>query len=117
MISEFMVVGVPICKQSFRYSAKGSYQTAIVKKWQAAVSSAAAVMWDRAPSKSIFRAEYIFRLPDKRKRDLDNLAKAVSDALNGIIWDDDCQIHDLHLVKVYTTRDTIAGVRINVEEI
>lgn len=36
--------------------------------------------------------------PDRRKRDLDNLPKAVLDALtHGGLWDDDEQIDDLHV--------------------
>ena len=35
------------------------------------------------------------------KPDLDNLAKSVLDALNGIAWHDDAQIVELHLGKTY----------------
>lgn len=36
------------------------------------------------------------------KPDLDNLAKLVLDAANGILWDDDSQIIKLHLSKMYS---------------
>lgn len=36
--------------------------------------------------------------PDRRRRDLDNLCKSVFDALTQArVWDDDSQVHDLHL--------------------
>lgn len=35
------------------------------------------------------------------KPDLDNLAKSVLDALNGIAWYDDAQIVELHIAKKY----------------
>ena len=35
------------------------------------------------------------------KPDVDNLAKLVGDALNGIVWRDDAQIVDLHVSKIY----------------
>ncbi len=35
----------------------------------------------------------------KRYGDIDNLAKAVLDALNGICWQDDSQISELHVTK------------------
>lgn len=36
--------------------------------------------------------------PDRRNRDIDNV-KALLDALTGILWLDDGQITDLHLMK------------------
>ena len=36
------------------------------------------------------------------KPDLDNLIKAVLDAMNGIIWKDDTQVVDLHVHKRYS---------------
>jgi len=38
---------------------------------------------------------------DKRKRDIDNFTKLWLDAGTGILWIDDVQITDLHLVKHY----------------
>lgn len=43
----------------------------------------------------------VFYLPDKRRRDLDNLFKTVSDALNKIVYHDDSQIRELHLYRDY----------------
>lgn len=33
--------------------------------------------------------------------DLDNTIKAVKDALNGVVWDDDCQVVRVNAVKIY----------------
>ena len=41
---------------------------------------------------------YVFFFPDRRKRDLDNHMKVLNDALIGIIWKDDSQVHEA-LVK------------------
>lgn len=38
-------------------------------------------------------------MPDRRKRDADNVAKAVLDGLNGILWDDDTQVVELTTTK------------------
>lgn len=38
-----------------------------------------------------------------KKPDLDNLAKAVLDGMNGAIYKDDAQIVSLHLTKVYSS--------------
>lgn len=36
---------------------------------------------------------------DKRKRDIDNPAKALLDSLTGVVFDDDSQVVDLHITK------------------
>jgi Holliday junction resolvase RusA-like endonuclease len=36
-----------------------------------------------------------------KKPDLDNVAKAIIDGMNGIIFKDDSQIINLHVTKVY----------------
>ena len=41
------------------------------------------------------------------KPDLDNYAKAILDALNGIVWLDDAQICSLQVVKSYNLKPTI----------
>ena len=41
------------------------------------------------------------------KPDADNIAKAVLDSLNGILWFDDKQICELTVRKVYAERDLI----------
>jgi Holliday junction resolvase RusA-like endonuclease len=52
------------------------------------------------------------RLPTSRP-DADNVAKAVSDGANGILWVDDSQIVDMAVTKRY---GTIPEVRVRVFE-
>ena len=37
--------------------------------------------------------------------DIDNVAKSVLDGLNGVAWDDDTIVYDLHISKYYTWSD------------
>lgn len=37
--------------------------------------------------------------------DIDNVAKSVLDGLNGVAWDDDTIVYDLHITKWYTLSD------------
>jgi len=38
-----------------------------------------------------------------KKPDIDNIVKAYLDAMNDIVYDDDCQVVSLHAIKVYGT--------------
>lgn len=52
--------------------------------------------------------------PHPHKPDVDNCAKAVMDSLTGIVWKDDVQVTDLHVVARWS--DT-PSVQFSVEEI
>ena len=42
--------------------------------------------------------------PDTHKPDIDNVAKIVLDALNGVAWEDDAQVVSLKVLKLNRTR-------------
>lgn len=69
----------------------------------------------REPMSGKFEVTLTFYRKSKRKADLDNLSKAVLDALNGIIWHDDDQVVALHLFKREVDRMDNAGVRVVAE--
>lgn len=49
-----------------------------------------------------------------KKPDTDNIGKIIADACNGIVYYDDAQIVDMHVVKSYAPFD---GVYVEIEEI
>lgn len=49
------------------------------------------------------RAEKGEIVPTSRNGDLDNIAKSILDALNGVAYDDDCQVTRLAISKRYGT--------------
>lgn len=51
-----------------------------------------------------------------KKPDIDNLAKAVTDALKGIVYADDCQIVEAHIWKQYGEPEIVVKIR-TLEEI
>jgi Holliday junction resolvase RusA-like endonuclease len=51
-----------------------------------------------------------------RRPDLDNLVKAVLDALNGLAWRDDAQIHTLHISKVVAAGDEQPHVQVRIAQ-
>jgi crossover junction endodeoxyribonuclease RusA len=111
-MTRFYVQGVPVPKQSFRYAHGGGYTDPRVTAWQDSVALVARPLFD-APLTSNLRVAMEFHLPDKRRKDLDNLAKAM-DALTGIAWLDDSQVTTLVLSKVIDRANP--GVWIEIEE-
>ena len=96
----FYVEGTPRPKQSYRHSKHGGYTPARVKAWQEAVALAAKQeMAGADPLAGPLAVEMAFHLPDRRKRDLDNLSKGVLDGMNGIVFEDDQQVTELKLTK------------------
>ena len=112
----FNVSGIPIPKQSFRYTKSGvRYQTARVVNWQAIVSAEAAlVMQDRDPIAAPVSMTIDFYLPNHSRKDLDNLSKCVLDGCNGIVFVDDCQVVDLELHKHFDSDEY--GCTVTVKE-
>jgi len=112
----FNVSGIPIPKQSFRYTKSGvRYQTARVTDWQDTVSSEARIaMQSRDPITAPVSMTIDFYLPDHSRKDLDNLSKAILDSLNGIVFVDDCQVVDLELHKRFGSQEY--GCTVTVKE-
>jgi Holliday junction resolvase RusA-like endonuclease len=50
-------------------------------------------------------------VPTSRNGDLDNIAKSILDALNGVVYEDDCQVTTLFITKKYGN-DPYTSVRI-----
>ncbi len=99
---QFWVPGNPIPKQSFRYKKGGGYQPKRVTEWEQIVAwYALEAMWGNLLLEGDLKVELNFKRKNKRKCDLDNLSKAVLDACNGIVWEDDRQIIDLRITKAH----------------
>jgi Holliday junction resolvase RusA-like endonuclease len=111
----FWVDEPPVTKQSFRCRNNGKgYQTARVKSWQEAVAiSAKNASPGIEPTGNRIQVELDFYLPDRRRRDCENLSKGVMDALEGIIFVNDEQCDDLHIRKFYKQSKVGAMVRID----
>ena len=111
---EFFVEGNPVPKQSFKMGKYGGYQPKRVTDWQEQVAWCASVAYKGEPLETPVSVRLIFRRKDKRRCDLDNLAKAVNDALEGIVFKNDEQIHHLTVYKFY--KQDNPGVNITVEK-
>lgn len=126
----------PVPKGRPRFSKIGGFVRSYTPKktsdYEAQIKTQAQAVMTREPLETPLAAFLCFRLPipksypKKRaqsclagserpikKPDLDNLAKSVLDALNGIVYLDDAQLVSLHVTKVYAHNP---GVDIMVRE-
>jgi len=120
----------PLAKQSYRSTKAGfSYQPKDIVDFKNAVRwLAKKQLPDIQQSASAFHVEliFVFRRPESTKKalksqidefnalivktskpDVDNLTKAILDALNGIVWIDDAQVCELHVTKGLGKQDKI----------
>lgn len=98
----FFVEGNPVPKQSYRAVKGGGYTDPRVKNWANTVAHVAKMnMIDKDLFTGNISVELQFFLPDKRRKDWDNLAKNVMDALNGIVYRDDSQVTMATIEKAY----------------
>lgn len=98
---EFRVDGQPIPKQSFRALKRGGgYRSPRASAWQAKIALAAREsMFGREPLNGALAVDITFWRCDRTRVDLDNLTKGCMDGCNGIVWNDDQQVVELHLRK------------------
>lgn len=65
----------------------------------------------KKPSESKLKIEIYAVMPDRRKRDLDNICKGVLDAMEGIIYVDDCQFDSILIERI----GYVKGGRLDIE--
>lgn len=112
----FFVDGTPYAKQSFRYARKAGYgyQKKSVIDWQSAIAQTARISYNGDPIQSELYVKLTFYVKVDRA-DLDNLTKAVLDAMQGIIYENDKQIMRLFITKIPKSDRT--GVDIKIAEL
>ena len=102
ILINFTVHGQPVPKQSFRVGQTGGYIDEKVTQWQENVG------WEALAARQRRELELLkgpvkvwleFYMATDRKVDVDNLAKAVLDSCNGVLWEDDRQVVNLHILK------------------
>jgi len=93
----FTVLGEPVAKARPRVGNGHAYTPEATRTWEQAVGWAALQARGAAgiaePVAGPVAVTMEFRVSEGSRADIDNLAKAVLDALNGIIYADDSQVH------------------------
>ncbi len=107
----FTVPGQPVPKGRPRSGPTGFYTPAKTRTAERTVGLYALAEM-RAPLTEPLRVELRFHAKDKRRVDVDNLAKLVLDAMNGVAWRDDSQIVFLAVEKHVDAEDPRTEIRV-----
>lgn len=102
MILEYVIPGPPQPKERPRRGRLGRWYTPdATKRYERHVKGCAVAAkmahgecW---PMGAAYRVKMLVWFQDLRRRDLDNVVKAVLDGLNGVLWDDDSQVVELSI--------------------
>lgn len=102
-VVRFTVYGEPRSKQRPRVTKRGTY----TPKETIVAEQAVKDKW-RERNADQFEHQVVVSIDfyngNRRRRDLDNMAKLVLDALNGEAFDDDYQVIELNVRKFYTEK-------------
>lgn len=102
----FVVPGTPIPKARPRVYGKRTITDPRTVAYEALVrmhalkarqlAKRSGIAW---PLNAEYRVSIRFFVPDKRRRDVDNLLKSVLDACNAVLWDDDSQVSHIEAAR------------------
>lgn len=107
----FVVDGEPIPKERPRVSKGKAYTPDNTKKYKELVQqSASLAMRGKIPSNRLIYLDIEFRRKNEVKADVDNLSKAIMDACNGILWQDDKQVRRLFVDVSYGWKDSACAI-------
>jgi len=112
---KFTVPGEPRSKQRPRVTARGTYTP------KETIEAEKLVRHYYAAANGPFfehqlKIDINFYNGNRRRRDLDNMAKLVLDALNKVAFADDYQVVELNLAKFFSTKE-LARTEITIKEI
>jgi len=114
----FTFKGEPLTKSNNAKWWKGRMRIpARIKKYEQALHDYAKKVMQRSKrriTKKLVKVKVIYYLGSKRRKDLQNLPKTTMDALNGAVYKDDSQVHDLHIIKKLDRKNP--RIRITIEE-
>lgn len=130
MRASLTIPGPPFGKPRPRHSAHATYRTKPDKQYELKVRAAwrdagsptfgdspLAVVIDAYAPLPPSRPKRITREPYVLKPDVDNIAKAVTDPLNGLAWDDDSQVTRLIVTKHDRARGETPRVVVTISQI
>lgn len=102
----FIIPGEPVSKERPRFTKTGhSYTPARTREAEKNIAELFREETDNIKFEGYVELKIVLWLGTKRRKDADNMAKLIQDALNGLAFIDDSQVHELTISKKYTTPD------------
>lgn len=117
---DFVIPGRPVPKARPRVVAGGAFTPVSTRKYEKHVGQSAlfglmarqsVASW---PLDARYRVSIVARFPTRHRCDIDNVAKAVLDGCNGVLWDDDSQVDALSIERAYDPASPGVSVRVEV---
>jgi Holliday junction resolvase RusA-like endonuclease len=106
----------PLPKQRPRINGRRAYTPPRTKAYETQVAwDARIAMQGREPLTGNVKVTLAFARKGKKRADIDNLEKAVMDAMNGIVFEDDQQVVEMHATVHYGAK--VPGVHVTVERV
>jgi Holliday junction resolvase RusA-like endonuclease len=98
----FTVAGPPVPKARARLGKGGTYTPARTVAYERLVALTAVAARQSVVGWPLTGATYSITMSMSRsgRFDVDNVAKAILDACNGVLWRDDSAVHEIHAVRV-----------------
>ena len=97
----------PSANNYLRHTARGTYRTPKANAYRDLLALSLCGAGER-PLAGPLRVQLDCYPPDRRRRDIDNLAKVLFDALTGWVWTDDSQVKELR-VRLHDQVDQEGG--------
>lgn len=91
----FEVPGVPTPKARARVTSRGTFTPDSTRKYESKVRLCAYTAGVKKIAGPVVLSLVLY-MPDRRRRDGENIQKAIQDALNGLAYDDDSQVTEWH---------------------
>lgn len=119
---EFFTEGTPVAKARPRVTRSGTFTPATTLAWENCIAISARIEMRAEPIMEGRLCLIAMFYGARANADLDNLTKAVMDALNGVVYKDDKQIDVLHAERCSDSTNKglgtkSVGVRVVVESL
>ena len=96
---DLTIPGNPIPKGRPRVTERGTFTPTRTSEYEALVRGYVALAWHGDPLTVALALTLRFYRATAHKCDLDNLVKSISDAIQGVVFEDDAQVWVLHAAK------------------